>query len=75
MVIKSRTSKNDNQYNGQKNKETRSNKDLQNTKQKTKGRERRTPPNIGVNAGALDNLLHIQKKNYDTFNWNISRNY
>ena len=28
------------------NKGTRSNKDLQNTKQKTKGRERRTPPNI-----------------------------
>jgi hypothetical protein len=36
-------SKNDKQCNGQKNKETRSNKDLKNTKKKTKGREKRTP--------------------------------
>ena len=40
--------------NGQMNKGTRSNKDLQNTKQKTKGRERRTPSNIGDESGALE---------------------
>jgi hypothetical protein len=29
----------------------------------------------GVNAGALDNLLHIQTTNYDTFKRNISHKY
>ena len=42
-VTRSRTSKNDRQYNGQKKKDKGTNKDLKNTKQKTKCRVTQTP--------------------------------
>ena len=43
MVIRSRISKEDRQYYGQKKKDKRTNNDLQNTTQKTKDRPTQTP--------------------------------
>jgi len=55
-VIRSRKSKKNRQYNGQKKKDKRTNNDLQNTTQKTKDRVTQNPLKQGVNSCAPEEL-------------------